>query len=31
MHTGFALNIISEEDANETLKLFEEMALLEDD
>ena len=31
MHTGFSLNIISEEDANETLKLFEEMALLEDD
>ncbi|NQT65169.1 MAG: HypC/HybG/HupF family hydrogenase formation chaperone [FCB group bacterium] len=30
MHTGFALNIISEEDANETLKLFEEMALHED-
>jgi len=31
MHTGFALNIISEKDANETLKLFKEMALLEDD
>jgi len=25
MHTGFALNIISEEDAHETLKIFEEM------
>ncbi len=25
MHTGFALNIISEEDALETLKLFEEL------
>ena len=25
MHTGFALNIISEDDAQETLKIFEEM------
>ena len=26
MHTGFALNIISEDDAQETLKIFEEMS-----
>lgn len=26
MHTGFALNVISEEDAEETLKLFDELA-----
>ncbi|HHE39063.1 MAG TPA: HypC/HybG/HupF family hydrogenase formation chaperone [Candidatus Cloacimonetes bacterium] len=25
MHTGFALNVITEEDAHETLKIFEEM------
>jgi len=25
MHTGFALNIISEDDAQETLKLFKEL------
>ncbi|MCD4818600.1 MAG: HypC/HybG/HupF family hydrogenase formation chaperone [Candidatus Cloacimonetes bacterium] len=25
MHTGFALNVISEDDAQETLKLFEEL------
>ena len=26
IHTGFALNVISEEDASETLKLFAELA-----
>ncbi|MCF7859384.1 MAG: HypC/HybG/HupF family hydrogenase formation chaperone [Candidatus Cloacimonetes bacterium] len=26
IHTGFALNVISEKDADETLKLFEEFA-----
>jgi hydrogenase expression/formation protein HypC len=25
MHTGFALNVMSEEDAQETLKLFKEL------
>jgi len=28
LHTGYAINIISQEDAEETLRLFEEMAEL---
>jgi len=31
IHTGFALNVISEEDASETLKLFEELAAFEEE
>ncbi|OPX28318.1 MAG: hypothetical protein B1H06_03500 [Candidatus Cloacimonas sp. 4484_143] len=31
IHTGFALNVISEEDASETLKLFEELASFEEE
>ena len=30
LHTGYAINVIDEEEAMETLKLFEEMALLEE-
>jgi len=29
VHTGFAINILDEEDAQETLRLFEEMAALD--
>ncbi len=29
IHTGFALNVISEEDAGETLKLFDDLARFE--
>ena len=31
LHTGYAINVIDEEEAEETLKLFEEMASLEDE
>jgi hydrogenase assembly chaperone HypC/HupF len=31
IHTGFALNIISEEDASETLKIFADLAEFEAD
>jgi hydrogenase expression/formation protein HypC len=31
IHTGFALNVISDEDAHETLKLFDELAAFEDE
>jgi len=31
LHTGYAINVIDEEEAEETLKLFAEMALLEDE
>ena len=31
LHTGYAINIIDEKEAQETLKLFEEMARLEDE
>ncbi len=31
IHAGFALNLLSEEDANETLTLLREMAALEDE
>ena len=31
IHTGFALNIISEEDAEETLKLFGELTSIEEE
>jgi len=30
LHTGYAINVIDEEEAMETLKLFEEMASLEE-
>ena len=30
LHTGYAINVIDEEEAEETLKLFEEMASLEE-
>ena len=30
LHTGYATNVIDEEEAEETLKLFEEMASLEE-
>ncbi len=30
VHAGFALNLLSEEDANETLELLREIAMLED-
>jgi len=30
LHTGYAINVIDEEEAKETLKLFEEMALLDE-
>ncbi len=29
VHTGFSINILDEEDAQETLRLFEEMAALD--
>jgi len=31
LHTGYAINVIDEEEARETLKLFEEMASLEEE
>lgn len=31
LHTGYAINVIDEEEAMETLKLFEEMALLDEE
>jgi len=31
LHTGYAINVIDEEEAEETLKLFEEMASFEDE
>lgn len=31
LHTGYAINVIDEEEAEETLKLFAEMAVLEDE
>jgi hydrogenase expression/formation protein HypC len=31
LHTGYAINVIDEAEARETLKLFEEMANLETD
>ena len=31
LHTGYAINVIDEEEARETLKLFEEMARLENE
>jgi hydrogenase expression/formation protein HypC len=31
LHTGYAINVIDEAEAQETLKLFEEMARLETD
>ncbi|MCF7794119.1 MAG: HypC/HybG/HupF family hydrogenase formation chaperone [Candidatus Cloacimonetes bacterium] len=31
IHTGFALNVISEEDAEETLKLFDELGTIQDE
>ena len=31
LHTGYAINVIDEEEAMETLKLFEEMASLEEE
>lgn len=31
LHTGYAINVIDEEDAMETLKLLAEMAVLEDE
>lgn len=31
LHTGYAINVIDEEEAEETLKLFAEMASLEDE
>ena len=31
LHTGYSINVIDEEEAEETLKLFEEMASLEDE
>ena len=31
LHTGYAINVIDEEEAWETLKLFEEMARLENE
>jgi hydrogenase expression/formation protein HypC len=31
LHTGYAINVIDEEEAQETLKLFEEIARAEDD
>ena len=30
LHTGYAISLIDEEEAKETLKVFEELALLED-
>ena len=30
LHTGYAINVVDEEEAMETLKLFEEMASLEE-
>jgi len=30
LHTGYAINVIDEEEAQETLKLFEEIARAED-
>jgi hydrogenase expression/formation protein HypC len=30
LHTGYAINVIDEEEAKETLKLFEEMASLDE-
>ena len=30
LHTGYAINVIDEEEAMETLRLFEEMASLEE-
>jgi hydrogenase expression/formation protein HypC len=30
MHTGFAINVIDEEEAQETMRLLEEMAALEE-
>jgi len=31
LHTGYAINVVDEEEAMETLKLFEEMASLEEE
>ena len=31
LHTGYAINVIDEEEAMETLKLFEEMASLDEE
>jgi hydrogenase expression/formation protein HypC len=31
LHTGYAINVVDEAEAKETLKLFEEMARLEED
>jgi len=31
VHAGFALNLLSEEDANETLNLLREIAMLDDE
>jgi hydrogenase expression/formation protein HypC len=31
LHTGYAINVIDEAEARETLKLFEEMAKLEEE
>lgn len=31
LHTGYSINVIDEEEAEETLKLFEEMASLEEE
>ena len=30
LHTGYAINVIDEEEAEETLRLFEEMAYMEE-
>ena len=30
LHTGYAISLIDEEEAKETIKIFEELALLED-
>jgi len=31
LHTGYAINVVDEEEAMETLKLFEEMASLDEE